>query len=216
MSHPSTWGRVLAATSILTCLAFALSASGQGKNGSTFAIVDFAKISAGYKEKLNVENELKALQVKYDAQLARRDGMPFASEEDLKTLDDLYEKANRTEAEQAKINDIEKKANGLRDEIQALRQKPDAQLNDGEKAKLTNAEKVFREAQVRFTTLKDNLTKQINSYGQTNSEKLMTKIKASIAKVAEQKGVAIVFNSEVALYAGTDITEPVISEVNKK
>ena len=216
MSHPSTWGRVLAATSILTCLAFALRASGDGKTGSTFAIVDFAKISNGYKEKANVEAELKALQVKYDAQLARRDGMPFASEDDLKILDDLYEKPNRSDADNAKIKDIETKANAKRDEIQVLRQKPDNQLKDDEKAKLTEAEKIFRDAQTRFTALKDNLTKQINSYGQTNSDKLMTKIKASIAKVAEQKGVAIVFNSEVALYAGTDITEPVIAEVNKK
>jgi Skp family chaperone for outer membrane proteins len=216
MSHPSTWGRALAATSILTCLAFALSASGQGKNGSTFAIVDFQKVSTGYKAKIDVEAQLKAMQAKFDARLARRDGMPFASEDDLKILDDLSEKPNRTDAENAKIKDIETKANAKRDEIQALRQKPDNQLKDDEKAKLTDAEKVFRDAQVRFTTLKDNLTKEINSYGQSNSETLMTKIKASIAKVAEQKGVAIVFNSEVALYAGTDITEPVVSELNKK
>ena len=44
----------------------------------------------------------------------------------------------------------------------------------------------------------------------------MGKVRAAISKVAEQKGVAVVFNSEVAPYAGNDITPAVVGELNKK
>ena len=216
MSQPSNWVRGITGAAMVCCLAFALRSSGEQKGGSGFASVDIKKLSEGYKAKNAVEAELKAMQAKFDSQLSRRDNMPFLSEEDHKALDALEEKPVKSDADLKKIKEIQDKAKTKSDEIQSLRQKADKDLTAENKAALADADKVFREAQARFSTLKDNLAGQLQSFGASQSDDLMKKIRLAIAKVAEQKGLAIVFNSEIALYAGMDITDPVVNELNKK
>ncbi|MEP6755566.1 MAG: OmpH family outer membrane protein [Chthonomonadales bacterium] len=216
MSHPANWVRAITGAAMVCCLAFALRSSGEQKGGSGFASVDFKKLSAGYKAKDAVEMELKLMQTKFDAKLARRDNMPFLSEEDHKALDALEEKALKTDADTKKIKDLQDKAKTKSDEIQALRQKADKDLTEDNKKTLADADKMFRDAQARFTGMKEDLANQLAQYGNSQSDELMKKIRASIAKVAEQKGLAIVFNNEVALYAGLDITDAVVNELNKK
>jgi Skp family chaperone for outer membrane proteins len=215
--QPSVWRNVIVLSCVFTGLAFALSANGQDKKAGTgFAIVDVGKLSEGYKARADFESQLRAMQAKLQARLDRRDNMPFLTEEEQLKLDELNEKATRTEAENKQMKDLETKNRTVSEEILALRQKPDNMLNDADKAKLAAADKNFREAQGRFTAMRDNLSTQINQFGKSQSEDLMKKVKVSVSKVAEQKGIALVFNSEVALYAGTDITDAVLSELNKK
>jgi Skp family chaperone for outer membrane proteins len=216
MSQPTIWGRVLALAAIVMCTAFALSASGDAKSGNVFAIVDFQKISTGYKAKESVESDLRNMQVKFDGQLSRRDTMPFLTEDEHKSLDAINDKATKSEADNSKIKELENRNKTKSEEIQALRQKKDADLTPADRDKMKAADAQFMEAQKRFVQLKEDLTNQLSQLGKSKSEDLMTKIRGSIAKVAKQEGVAIVFNSEFALYAGTDITEQVVSDLNKK
>ena len=216
MSQPSNWVRAITGAAMVCCLAFSLRSSGEQKGGSGFASVDFKKLSEGYKAKNAVEAELKAMQAKFDSKLSRRDNMPFLSEEDHKALDALEEKPAKTDADLKKIKDLQDKSKTKSDEIQALRQKADKDLTADNKTTLADADKMFREAQARFTSMKDDLAGQLQQFGNSQSDDLMKKIRSSIAKVAEQKGLAIVFNSEVALYAGLDLTDSVVNELNKK
>jgi len=217
MSQSNNWGRLLAFSSIVTCMAFALSASGQGgKTGPTFAVVDFSKISTQFKANDQFQNEFKGMQAKFDARLQRRNDMPFLTEEEQKSLDMLTEKAAKTDADTAKIKEIETKNRTKNDEIQAIRQKADKDLTDGDKKKLEETEKYFREAQGRLAAMKEDLTAQITQFGKTQTDELMKRFRVSVTKVAEQKGIAIVFSNEVALYAGTDITDTVLNDLNKK
>ena len=101
-------------------------------------------------------------------------------------------------------------------QIQAIRQKADKDLTDGDKKKLEETEKYFREAQGRLAAMKEDLTAQITQFGKTQTDELMKRFRVSVTKVAEQKGIAIVFSNEVALYAGTDITDTVLNDLNKK
>ena len=216
MSQPSNWVRVITGAAMVCCLAFALKSSGEQKGGSGFASVDFKKISIGYKAKDAVEIKLKSMQQEFDAKLARRDNMPFLSEDDHKALDALEEKPMKTDADNKKIKDLQDKAKTKSDEIQALRQKADKDLTEDNKKTLADADKMFRDAQARFTGMKEDLAGQLAQYGNSKSDELMKTIRTSIGKVAEQRGLAIVFNNEVALYAGLDITDAVVNELNKK
>ncbi len=212
----NNWVRLLALLTIVTSLAVAIGASGQGKSGGTFATVDFKKLSTGYKARESVDAELRVMQKQYEDKLQRRNNMPFLTEEEQKQLDLIYEKTPQTDADKAKITAIESKAKTKSDEIQAIRQKPEKDLNAADKATLAAADKIFQEAQGKFASLKEDLANQLSQYGNSKSEDLMKKVRATIGKVAESKNVAVVFNSEVALYAGTDITEAVLAELNKK
>jgi Skp family chaperone for outer membrane proteins len=214
MPQPTIWGRLIALAAIVMCAVFALSASGDNKANSAFAIVDLQKLSSKYTAKEVLETEFRSMQQKYGLRLQRRDGMPFLTEEDQVSLDTLYEKPNRTDADNNKIKEIEKKNADKVAEVQALRQKADP--SQAEKDKLAAADKAFREAQSNFAQLKDQLDGKVQQFNKDKSEELNNKIRTTVAKVAEKNNVAIVFTSDVALYAGTDITDQVVGELNKK
>lgn len=219
MSQPSTsmqlvWMRVLVLSCIVLCIAFAVRASGEDKkSASQFAIVDFKKLANDYKAKDTIEAKVKDMQAKYDARLRRRYDYPLLTEDEQQTLDTIYEKPNPTAQEQARQKEIEDKAKQQAADWAALQNKPNP--NDDDKAKLADMEKKRGEAQTRYAALKDNLGLEFAKFQSTQSDELMSKVQASIAKVAEQKGIGIVFNSEVAPYAGSDITQPVLNDLNK-
>jgi Skp family chaperone for outer membrane proteins len=217
MSQSLTWWRGLVVASIVLCIVFAVGASGQDKrSGSVFATVDFQKISNEYKAKQAVETDLANMQARFQGRLTRRAEMPCLSEEEHVQLDALREKESTTQTaeDKKKIADFETKGGKLSEELQSLRQKKD--LTDAEKKRLQELEAALVRTQQRYAALKDELEGKIREYGVSKSEALMKEIRAAIAKVAEQRGIAIVFNSEVALYAGVDITQPVLGELNKK
>lgn len=213
----NTWRGVLVAGALIGLTAFSLRASSdEKKNTGVFGTVDFKKLSADYKAKDQVENKLKAMQAQFQARLSRRDNMPLLSDDDQKTLDSLYEKDNQTDADKAKVKEIEDRAKKASDDIQALSQKKDTELTDAEKKKLQETGTKIKDAQQKFAAMKDDLSQQFDRFGTAQQDDLMKSIRAAIAKVAEQKGLSIVFSSDVALYAGTDITPQVVTELNKK
>lgn len=213
----NNWRMALVAASLAGLAAFSLRASSdEKKNTGVFGTVDFKKLSADYKAKEQVEGKLKSMQAQFQARLSRRDNMPLLSEEEQKQLDSFYEKEPRADADNAKIKEIENKAKTASDEIQALSQKKDTDLSDAEKKKLQDTGQRIKDAQQRFAAMKEDLSGQFDRFGSGEQDALMKNIRAAIAKVAEQKGLSIVFSSDVALYAGTDITPQVVTELNKK
>jgi Skp family chaperone for outer membrane proteins len=213
----NTWRGVLVAASLVALAGFSMRASSdEKKNTGVFGTVDFKKLSTDYKQKDQVEGTLKKMQAQFLARLSRRDNMPLLTEEEQKQLDSLYEKDNPTDADKAKIKEIEDKAKAASDEIQKLSQKKDTELTDAEKKRLQDTGQKIKDAQAKFATLKEDLSQQFDRFGTAQQDDLMKNIKAAIAKVAEQKGLSIVFSSDVALYAGTDITPQVVTELNKK
>jgi Skp family chaperone for outer membrane proteins len=219
MSQSPVWWRVLVLSTIILCIAFAVNASGQEKKtGNAFATVDFQKVAGEYKNRNTIESELNAMRTRFDAQLARRDNMPFLTEEEHKELDVLMEKdiTKRTDAEKKRIEDLLKKGAETSSAIQALRQKPDKDLTANDKTALQDAEQKFVKAQQVYGALKEQLRAQLENKSRGDSEKIIKEIRTAVGKIAEQKGIAMVFDNNVVLYAGVDLTAPVLSELNKK
>jgi Skp family chaperone for outer membrane proteins len=217
MSQSPAWWRALVLSTIVLCIVFAVSASGQDKKtGSTFATVDFQKIATSYGQREEVEKTIRTMRAKFDARLQRRDNMPLLTEVEQKELDTLTEKDNPSDADKKRIKELTDKGQRLGTEIQALRQKADKDLTDADKQKIKDAEAAFIQAQQQYGNMKEDLTNQLQQYGTTNGDKLVGQIREAVKRVAEQKGVSIVFSSEVALYAGADLTDPVLAELNKK
>ena len=108
------------------------------------------------------------------------------------------------------------KGNTQFSEIKALQQKSDKDLSEADKKRIKDAEEAYNKAQQAFNTLKDERDKTLRNYITTNSETLLKNVRQAVSKVAEKQGLSVVFNSEVVLYAGVDITTPVLNELNKK
>ena len=218
MARNLIWWRALVLSTIALCIAFAVGASGQDKKPGVYGIVDFERLQNEYKRKTVLEADLQALRNKIEKRLARRDSMPFLSEDEHKELDTLYEKdaTQRTDAEKKRITDLEQKSETNNKEINALRQKPEKDLTDADRARIKQAEEQWQKAQQTFAGLKESGDNELRQFITANTSTLKKDVNEAVKKIAEQKGLAIVFNSEVAPYASVDITAQVLSELNAK
>lgn len=218
MSQSLTWWRGLVVAVIGLCLALAVNASGQDKKGATnFASVDVEKVNNEFVARRTIESQMRALDQRMQEQLARRNSMPFLSEDEHKQIDaiEAKEAAQRTPADTAKLKELNDKGARLSSEIDALRGKADDKLTPEEKERLKQAEADFQKAKGQFQALQDECRQTMQKKVDENSDMLMGRFREAVKKIGEAKGVSIVFSSQVAIYAGTDLTQTVIAELNK-
>lgn len=221
MSQSLLWMRALVLSCILLCIAFAVRASSapdQKTGGMVLATVDYKKIQDEYKLKATMESDIKSLQQQLTGALSRREAMPLLTEPEQTELDKLWEKevSARSDADKKRMDELKNKGDQLGAEIQALRQKDQKDINEADKKKLKDAEDTMVKAQQVYANKKEESSAKLQQFINENSDKLLKNVRQAIAKIAEQKSVSIVFNSEVAPYAGVDITQPVVTELNKK
>ncbi len=212
---PVLW-RSLVILSVILGIAYAVSASGQTKNPTiTFATVDFNQVASNFTEKQDADAELQTLQNTYQQRLARRDSMPLLSEAEQEQLDALSEKPNPTTADKTQINQLTQKGLQLSQTLQQLRQKKDSDLTATEKTQLNQLENMIPQAQQTYAQLRSQYAKELQQKEQQVTQKIVTDIRAAVEKVAKKQNISVVFSSDVALYAGTDITNAVIAQANK-
>jgi len=219
MSQSVIWWRISVVAAIAMCIVFSLSATGQGKPPSLgMATVDINKIQAQYKQMNLLQTDLNVLKQRLAGQLDRRQQMPLLSEEDQKTLDAIYAKdvAAQTADDKKKIEEITNRGQALNNEFTALRQKAEKDLTDADKKRIKELEDLYVKSQQELGNLRDQSENTIKQFVTQHSEELTNNMRNAIKKIAEQKGIAIVFTTEIAPYAGTDITDQVIAELNKK
>ena len=218
MERNLIWWRALVLSTIVLCIVFAVGASGQDKKPGAYGIVDFERLQADYKRKTTLESDLQALKSKLEKRLARRDSMPFLTEEEHKELDKLFEKdaTQRSDAEKNRIKELEQKSETTNKEVNALRAKPEKDLTDADRTRIKQVDEQWQKAQQTFAGMKEAGDNELRQFIVANTSTLKKDVNEAVKKVAEQKGLAIVFNSEVAPYANVDITAQVLSELNAK
>ena len=218
MPQNPLWGRAIVLGTIVLCIVFAVAASGRPeKTGTAFATVDINKISSDYKQKAMLEAELEVRKNKLKRQLDRRQEMPLLAEDEQKILDTLGEKAESTltDAEKKQAETIKSKGNQMNSELIALRQKAEKDLNQADKDKLKAYDEALNKTNTVGNALKESGLQDIDTFVKQKSEILLKDVREAIKKTAEAKGIAIVFNSEVAPYAGQDVTTEVLKALNK-
>ncbi len=216
MSQSPTWWRVLVLSTMVVCLAFALRASGASEKQITFATVDVQKINDNYKLKAVLETQFQQLQAKWQGRLARRQNMPLLTEDEQKQIDAIEEKGpNQTDADKATLKQLMDKAQQLNNQLVALRQKKESELTDADKAQLATLEAAIAKASDQYNSMQDQMKADLTNFDNQNSDLLVKNIRAAVAQVAKDKGITIVFNNQVVLYSGVDITDQVLAILNK-
>jgi len=213
--------RTMMLAAIVLCIIIAVTATGQGAKspaGTTFATVDVQRVTREYKAMQVAQTELAARQAKANARIQRWLNMPYLSEDELKQLDDIEAKdpASRTAEETAKAKELSDKGMRLTAEIAALMQKSDKDLTDADKQRLRDAEAARSRIQQRVEQIRDQEDTNLRDFGMSNQDRLTQAFRASVKRVAEKRGVAIVFDAQVAIYAGIDVTDEVIKDLNSK
>jgi Skp family chaperone for outer membrane proteins len=218
MSKSLAWWRLLVISCVVACIVAAMAASGEqaGKTSATFATVDIQKVNAQFKAMQLAVANMQEMQAKFSARLQRRQGMVFLTKEEHDQLDAAVEKKPQADADKAAVKQLQDKASQLKGEYDTLAQKPDKDLTADDRQRIKDKQAAIQKAGQDFEKTRDDLNNQLKSFDSDNTDSLDKQLRAAVKKVAEQKGYTIVFNSQIALYAGTDISEAVIGELNKK
>lgn len=227
MSRSLLWMRGLVLSAIVLGIISALGASakssrGGGEQGARsdlkMATVDLKEIDDKYLAKKSLETDLENMKAKFQRGIERRQAMPLLSDEEQKALDVIYDKdvAARTDAEKKKLDDLNQRGTALSNEAQALRQKPEKDLTDADKKRMKEVDDSVIKAQQSIGAYQTEADNTLKQFVATKGAEVAKAFKEAVKKVSEKQGLAIVFNAEVAPYAGIDITPQVLAELNKK
>lgn len=212
--------RAMILAAIVLCIVIAVAATGQGAKpaaGATFGTVDVQRVTKAYKAMQVAQAELTARQNRANARIQRWMNMPYLSEEEHRQLDAIEAKdpASRTAEENAKAKELTDKGMRLSSEIMALMQKADKDLTEEDRQRLRDAETQRTRAQQKIEQIRDEEDNALREFGLSNQEKLTQAFRAAVKRVAEKRGISIVFDVQFAVYAGADLTDDVVKELNK-
>ncbi len=177
-------------------------------------VVDYQKVWSNYELTKKYRNEYEILVNKLEAQLARRDRNRLLTQDQLKELDSLYEKASPTDADKNRIKELEDEASKLDNEMKSLEVKKDA--TEAEKKRLEELRTLSKKTDESIESLRKAALTQLEETDNKWSKQVSDDIMAGIQKVAEQKGLSLILNKGAVLFGGTDITDAVVERLNKK
>lgn len=203
------------------CGVIAVAAFGQGSRPAAsggFGTVDVQRVTKDYKAMQMAQRELEARQIRANARIQRRISMPFLTDEEHKQLDEIEAKepASRSAAEVAKAKELSDKGMRLSGEIAALAQKPDSELTEADRQRMKDAESARTRVEGQIGAIREEEDAKLREYGMSNQERLTKEFRAAVKRVAEKRGLSIVFDVQVAVFAGADITDDVIKDLNSK
>jgi Skp family chaperone for outer membrane proteins len=224
MKEP-TWGvRALILAAIVLCITISLSGAkaGQDKNAALrIALVDIGRLSSEYSYNINAFQELQKREQVNLAVLRTLAQHALLSEADQKILADLIsaESANPngfTPQQKTQKQQLLDKSKAMADEFIALQQKVVGQLTPQDKEKLNQYYRAQSDTEARLQKSKADSDETLQSDAMKNRTKALKDVREAIAKVAKDKGFALVLSNEIAWYAESDVTDDVLKVLNKK
>jgi len=177
-------------------------------------VVDVEKAWGDYDLMKKYSADFDALRAKKKAQLDRRDTNRLLNEDQLKELDTLYEKANSTDADKARIKALEDEANKLDAELKALQSKKEPTEDD--KKRLEQLQTQSKKMDETLQKLAEQFDSELADLNAKLAMEVKNNITAAIQKIAEQKSFLVVLEKSSVLFGGTDLTNLVVEQLNKK
>jgi Skp family chaperone for outer membrane proteins len=188
---------------------------GAAAGPTTFGSVDVGQILNESKARQRDVAELNDLvaSLRGVMQQLQDGGARFLTDAQIKTLAGLYEKKNPTEGDKKAISDLEGQAAAKSADKRRLENT--ANPTDEQKKQYSDLTDAEQKGQQALKNLNDEFAKRVDARDVELSNKTVASIKSIIAKVAQDKGISVVFDSKVAIYTANDITADVIKQLNK-
>lgn len=184
---------------------------------TAFGTVEPGKIWQSHSKVQQARQELAKLNNLLENRLSLRDRNKLLTEQEITELQNLKEKAKPTDAEKARIKELED-----------IAKQRDVQLLDlvGKKEPSEAESGTLAELQARSAKADQTLGELIREYDKQLKDKeaeltksmpnLDQEILDAVKAVAEAKKLSVVISQQAVLFGGIDITEDVITQMNKK
>ncbi|GBC96668.1 hypothetical protein HRbin16_02477 [bacterium HR16] len=148
------------------------------------------------------------------AKLQWRANNLLLEEAEITEYESLASITNPTDQQKQRMQQIEQKSQQLNQELSQLRQKnPPSEQEVQRINQLTAIENRNKEILMR---MQDEFEQQLNTRRDEMINQMLQDIRKAVAAIAQEKGLAVVFDSTQVLYASNDITSDVIKRLNKK
>lgn len=175
--------------------------------------VDLDKILAGYTKKATFDQQVQELNTKLDAQFKQQVNYDMLTPDQQKQMTALLSKPSATDQDRAQITQLQAQSNKDAQDLAALQQKPNPTADDQARLKVMTQQ--HQTGQQALKDVADGYTQEVTDRQQALSTQLSDNVRLAIAAIAKDKGLTVVFTSQVALYCSNDITDDVLKRLNK-
>ncbi len=188
-------------------------AQARGASGG-FGMVDLKRVVDEYEQRKTLEAQLQQMRDQMRARLQWRANNLLLEESEISEYENLAGLANPNDQQKQRMQQIEQKSQQLNQELSQLRQKnPPSEQEVQRINQLTAIENRNKETLMQ---MQDQFEQQLNARRDEMINQMLQEIRKAVAAVAQEKGLAVVFDSTQVLFASNDITSDVIKRLNKK
>ena len=183
-------------------------------NSQKIGVVDVQKV---YKDAPRVKQfmeQLDVLRQTLGQKLDARGQNLLLDENEVKELVDLAIKANATDKEKARVDELKNTERTRDAELKSLQEAKD--LNDQQKARLKELQDLQKKSKDTGSALAKDYEDQFQGKVKEMDDKARVEIQGAVSKVAESKGFTLVLDKTAALVGGIDITDDVIAKLDRK
>ncbi len=213
-SRITRWAAVGAAAFTLFSLAPAKPAAAAPAAGTlVIGSVDIARLQTGSTRKARYDTELRTLADRLDSAFKVQAQNLMLNQADQNELGTLLNTPRPTDADRARVTALETKATANAQRLVDLQQKKDPTPADT--AQLGTLSDMNAAGQKTVQDIGAGYQAQIKKLHDDDDAAFTQAVKESINAVAQQRGLTVVFTSDVAVYTTNDITDDVIKRINK-
>lgn len=208
------WAAIGAAAFTLLSLAPAQPVAAAPAPGTlVIGSVDIARLQVGSTRKAKYDTDLRTLADRLDASFKLQAQNLMLSLADQNELGTLLNTPRPTDSDRAKVTALETKATANAQRLVDLQQKKDPTPADtaqlGALSDMNAAgQKIVQDIGAGYQT-------QLKKLSDDDNTAFTAAVKEAINAVAQQRGLTVVFTSDVAVYTTNDITDDVIKRINK-
>ena len=184
--------------------------------GAQFGSVDVAQIFNDSKARQKDVDELNGLVGRLRGVMTQLQtgSARFLSDTEIREYSTLLEKPTPTDADKKRIAALQ--GGGDAKAAQMTRLENVAAPTDEQKKQFGDLTDARQKGDDTLKAIAEDMGKRVDAREAELSNKTVLEIRGIIAKIAQDKGLSVIFDSKVALYTSNDITADVVKQLNNK
>ena len=201
------------AIAIAPSLAAARPASAAPAGMPAFGSVDIQKLQTESSRKAKYDTDLHALADRLNTAFTKQTASIMLTKAEQTDLGGLLSKVNPTENDNTRVAVLQSKATKSAQELTDLQQaKAPTPADTARIASLTTQ---YDAGKAALQEIGDGYQAQLKALQEKDNTEFTQSVKEAISAVAQQKGLSVVFDSNIAVYTTNDITADVVKRINK-
>jgi Skp family chaperone for outer membrane proteins len=194
-------------------LASAAVAATPDPTAPVYGSVDLQKVQDASTKYADDQHKMQDMSNALETELKTQAASDMLSLTDQRQLGTLLAIATPTDDQKSQIAALQSKSAADEAELTTLQQKQAP--TDADKARLNDLTAEQQAGQDALKQVQDDYQGQLQAEDGKLRNDLVDAIRQAVAAVAKEKGLTVVFDSNVAVYTPNDITADVIAKINK-